>query len=93
MNGVVIEADNLTKIFRDGVVAVKDLDLHIKRGAVYGLLGRNGSGKTTALRLLMGCCSRTAVKRGCWAGIFGLRPARSEHGWLTSHKSSSCQAG
>src|SRR5438477_12898943 len=54
MNGPVIEADNLTKTFRDGVVAVKDFDLQIKRGAVYGLLGRNGSGKTTALRLLMG---------------------------------------
>jgi ABC-2 type transport system ATP-binding protein len=54
MNEAIIETRSLTKTFRDGIVAVKDLDLTVKRGAVYGLIGRNGSGKTTALRLLMG---------------------------------------
>jgi ABC-2 type transport system ATP-binding protein len=54
MSGVAIEASRLTKTFRGGVVAVKDLNMEVKRGAVYGLLGRNGSGKTTTLRLLMG---------------------------------------
>jgi ABC-2 type transport system ATP-binding protein len=49
-----IEARGLTKVFANGVVAVKDLDLAVSRGAVYGLIGRNASGKTTALRLLMG---------------------------------------
>ena len=50
----VIEARGLTKIFHDRTVAVKDLDLQVRRGEVYGLIGRNGSGKTTALRLLLG---------------------------------------
>ena len=54
MSGVAIEANRLTKTFREGVVAVKDLDMEVRRGAVYGLLGRNGSGKTTTLRLLLG---------------------------------------
>ena len=54
MSGVVIEANSLTKTFRDGVVAVKDLDLEVRRGAVYGLVGRNGSGKTTTLRMVVG---------------------------------------
>ncbi len=54
MNEAVIEARSLTKTFRSGIVAVKDLDLGVKRGAVYGLIGRNGAGKTTTLRLLMG---------------------------------------
>jgi ABC-2 type transport system ATP-binding protein len=54
MSAVIIEARSLTKIFSDGIVAVKDLDLTVKRGAVYGLIGRNGSGKTTILRLLLG---------------------------------------
>jgi ABC-2 type transport system ATP-binding protein len=49
-----IEARGLTKVFANGVVAVKDLDLAVDRGSVYGLIGRNASGKTTALRLLMG---------------------------------------
>jgi len=54
MNAVVIKTSGLTKTFRDGVVAVNELDLEIERGAVYGLMGRNGSGKTTTLRLLLG---------------------------------------
>src|SRR5580765_8224343 len=54
MNKIAIEANNLTKAFKVGVVAVSGLDLQIPRGAVYGLIGRNGAGKTTTLRLLMG---------------------------------------
>ncbi len=51
---IVIEARNLTKAFRGGIVAVSGLDLAVPRGSVYGLIGRNGAGKTTTLRLLMG---------------------------------------
>ena len=51
---VSIEAVNLTKSFAPGQVAVSGLDLRIAPGTVYGLVGRNGAGKSTALRLLMG---------------------------------------
>jgi ABC-2 type transport system ATP-binding protein len=54
MSAAVIEARSLTKTFPGRIVAVKDLDLAVKRGTVYGLIGRNGSGKSTALRLLLG---------------------------------------
>src|SRR5580765_3653247 len=54
MNAAVIETNGLTKTFRDGAVAVNELDLKVERGAVYGLMGCNGSGKTTTLRLLLG---------------------------------------
>jgi len=36
-----------------GHVAVRDLTLHVPRGAVYGLLGPNGAGKTTTLRMIL----------------------------------------
>ena len=49
-----IQTRNLTKTFEGGTVALSGLDLTIPRGVVYGLMGRNGAGKTTALRLLMG---------------------------------------
>lgn len=49
-----IQARNLTKTFPGGNVAVSGLDLTIPKGCVYGLIGRNGAGKTTAMRLLMG---------------------------------------
>lgn len=51
---VAIESINLTKSFAAGQVAVSGLDLKIAPGTVYGLVGRNGAGKSTALRLLMG---------------------------------------
>ncbi len=54
MSPFAIQAENLTKTFRPNVVAVSGLDLAVKPGSVYGLMGRNGAGKTTALRLLTG---------------------------------------
>jgi ABC-2 type transport system ATP-binding protein len=56
---VVIEARNLTKVYRDfwgrqKVRALKALDLEVRRGEIFGLLGPNGSGKTTTIKLLLG---------------------------------------
>lgn len=44
--------EGLTKRFPNGIEAVKDLTLSIKRGQIVGLLGPNGSGKTTTINLL-----------------------------------------
>jgi len=56
---VVIETRNLTKVYRDfwgrqKVRALKALDLVVRRGEIFGLLGPNGSGKTTTIKLLLG---------------------------------------
>lgn len=56
---VIIETQNLTKVYRDfwgrqKVRALKALDLEVRRGEVFGLLGPNGSGKTTTMKLLLG---------------------------------------
>jgi ABC-2 type transport system ATP-binding protein len=50
----VISTTGLTKRFRSGQVAVDHIDLTVERGAVYGFLGPNGSGKTTTIRMLLG---------------------------------------
>jgi ABC-type multidrug transport system ATPase subunit len=50
----VIATRGLTKRFRSGQVAVDHIDLDVPRGAVYGFLGPNGSGKTTTIRMLLG---------------------------------------
>lgn len=42
----------LTKIYREGVIGVKDLSFTVKDGEIYGLIGPNGSGKTTTLRIV-----------------------------------------
>lgn len=47
----VIEVENLTKRYRD-TVAVDDVSFAIEKDAIYGLLGRNGAGKTTVMSIL-----------------------------------------
>ncbi len=49
----------LRKVFPGGFVAVDHLDLTIHRGEVFGLLGPNGSGKTTTIRMLCGLLKPT----------------------------------
>jgi len=62
-----VETFSLTKIFsdwwgRDKVYAVDELDLQIRYNEVFGLLGPNGSGKTTTLKLLLGLLHPTKGK-------------------------------
>lgn len=47
-----VEIKNLVKRYRD-LVAVDHLNLEIEKGEIYGLLGPNGSGKTTVLNCLL----------------------------------------
>lgn len=54
----VIATKNLTKVYGDQV-SVSSLDLHVRRGKIYGLLGRNGAGKTTTMRMLLGLTEPT----------------------------------
>src|SRR5262245_27253367 len=53
MTAIAIHAEGLTKVYPQSV-AVKNLDLHIPAGTVYGFLGPNGAGKPTTCRMLLG---------------------------------------
>src|SRR3981189_716180 len=56
---VIVETRKLTKVYRDfwgrqKKIALQALNLSINRGEIFGLLGPNGSGKTTTIKLLLG---------------------------------------
>ena len=50
-NTNIIQTNQLTKIM-NGKELVKDINLHVKRGEIYGFLGPNGAGKTTVMKML-----------------------------------------
>jgi ABC-type multidrug transport system ATPase subunit len=60
MENNIIDATQLTKRYGEEVLAVNALDLHVRRGEVYGFLGPNGAGKTTTLRMLLGLIRPTS---------------------------------
>lgn len=53
MEETILEINNLRKVYKD-VVALKGLAFSVKKGQIFGLLGPNGSGKTTTLGILLG---------------------------------------
>ncbi len=78
-DGKVLELVELTKVFkgfwgRERVKAVDRLNLEVVRGEVFGLLGPNGSGKTTTVRMVLGLLfpSQGAIR------IFGRGPRNVE---------------
>ena len=78
-----IRCEGLTKHYKD-VQALKNLNLSIPRGTVFGFLGRNGAGKTTTMRLLTGLAHPTAGH--AWIGgvetTNGDERARKQFGYL-----------
>lgn len=59
MNDYMIETENLTKQYGTQK-SVDCLNIHVKRGRIYGLLGRNGAGKTTLMKMLLGLTTPTS---------------------------------
>ena len=62
----ILETNNLTKIYGQKEAA-KDVTLHVREGQIYGLIGRNGAGKTTIMRMISGLSRPT---RGSYS-LFG----------------------
>ena len=55
---VLVQTNNLTKWYGKHKV-VNSVNLSVKKGEIYGLIGRNGAGKTTVLRLISGLAKPT----------------------------------
>ena len=55
----VVIADQLSKRYRTGTEALKGINLNISKGDLFGLVGPDGSGKSTTLRILAGVMEAT----------------------------------
>ena len=87
MSDEVVRTQGLTKVYADfwgrpRVNALEGLDLSIARGEVFGLLGPNGSGKTTTIKLLLGLVRPTGGAAFVMGRDPGSRAARARVGYL-----------
>ena len=72
MEDYVVVTRNLTKRFGEKT-AVKGLDLNIRRGEIYGFVGKNGAGKTTAMKLILSLLSPDDGE----IYLFGEKPSKN----------------
>ena len=93
MNELVIQTDVLTKRYGD-ILAVDDLSLEVPRGHVFGLLGPNGSGKTTTMGMLLGLVKPTAGSFSLFGGRIPHQDALHRVGAIveTPHSTRTCRA-
>jgi ABC-2 type transport system ATP-binding protein len=56
----IIDIQGLGKTYASGFVALKDIDLQIRRGEIFALLGPNGAGKTTLISIVCGIVNASA---------------------------------
>lgn len=74
----VVKSQNLNKRYGD-TAALKNVDISIKKGSIYGLVGNNGAGKTTFLKILSGMTQADS-------GTFTLLGADGEAGYRSARK-------
>lgn len=72
-NQIILATRQLTKKYGDAT-AVKDISMNVRKGRIYGLLGRNGAGKTTVMKMVLGLISITSGN----VEIFGLKQKGNE---------------
>jgi ABC-2 type transport system ATP-binding protein len=65
---ILIEADNLSKRYEDGVLALDTVSFCVKQGEIFAMLGGNGAGKTTAINIFLNFIEPTSGE-GRIAGI------------------------
>ena len=87
---VVVQTENLRKEFSLGLgrgrkVALDDFTLQVEAGEVFGVLGPNGSGKTTAMKVLTGLCAPTSGRAWMLGQPVGNVSVKNEIGFLPEH--------
>ncbi|MCJ7822218.1 MAG: ABC transporter ATP-binding protein, partial [Armatimonadetes bacterium] len=84
---IVLQVEGLTKIYRSlftpvGVKAVDNLNLSVRRGETYSIVGPNGSGKTTTLKIILGLIFPTAGSTTIFGSSIADLSVRERIGFL-----------
>ncbi len=89
---MILRTEGLSKVFEVGfrrrkVEAVRDLDLTVEEGEIFGFVGPNGAGKTTTIKMLMGLIYPTRGKAFVFDAPIPSRDARRRIGYLPENPS------
>jgi len=77
-----INLSNVTKTYRGRVHALRGVDLHVRRGEVFGLLGPNGAGKSTLVKIMMTVVRPTRCGGTILGQSVGHKPTLARVGYL-----------
>ena len=70
MMNYAIETHHLKKVYKDKIV-VNDVNIHVKKGEIYGFVGPNGAGKSTLMKMLLNLVQ--AAEKSLYSAIKSLR--------------------
>lgn len=76
MNAITVE--HLTKVYPNGVQALKSVNLTIQAGDFFGLMGANGAGKTTMIGIITGLVNKTSGRVKVFDHDTGTDPIRAK---------------
>ena len=65
-NKIVLSVKNLNKTYNKKIHAIRNLNLEVKEGEIFGLLGPNGAGKSTFINILAGLVLKTSGEVNVW---------------------------
>src|SRR5512136_1592683 len=90
MGQTILRTEKLSKTFEVGVrrkrvQAVKDLDLAVEQGEIFGFVGPNGAGKTTTIKMLMGLIFPTSGKAWIFDAPVPSKASKARIGYLPEH--------
>ena len=89
----VIHTEDLGKRFRGGIEALNGLNLDVSEGSVFGLIGPDGAGKTTTLKILMNII-KSSSGQAEMLGVDSERlDRRTSPGSATFRKTRTCRTG
>ncbi len=84
-----IKTENLCKTYKKGlkkkVESLKNLNLRVNQGEIFGFIGANGAGKSTTIKILMGLLRPTTGRAWLWEKPVSEPEARTRVGYLAEH--------
>lgn len=89
MSNVALELTNVRKKIKNKEI-IKDVNLTVRQGEVYGFIGPNGAGKTTTIRMIVGLMDMTEGKSRSWEKVLKKNTRMLPVTWEQSLKIRRC---